>query len=397
LSTTFRPSIADSKTHLEPARRSSTEAQGRPTGRYYRPALDALRFFAFFSVFIAHGVEVNFHAGVLHSHPGIAHAVDFLRYLGGFGLSLFFFLSSFLISTLLLLERERTGTVNLKSFYVRRMLRIWPLYVTYMIAAFLIGRMWLPAWFSGHALLAYFTLSANWFIIVTGTVSTCVQFLWSISVEEQFYLVWPVLLRFLTRRGMHILCVSLIAVSLAGTGVLAATHSSGINLWFNSLSESLFFACGGLLALFVGLKQQPESWWRWLAGVGVCAVCWLSADATGLFDTPNAAVSPARAISFYILAAGGAAALVWGFLHIPRRLILPQLVYLGRISFGLYVFHGMTMLLGRQFIAPWFHGGLWLIPTFALTVVVAALSYEFLEKPFLKLKYRFELVHSRTP
>jgi peptidoglycan/LPS O-acetylase OafA/YrhL len=370
---------------------------GRPAARYYRPELDALRFFAFFSVFIAHGVEVNFQTGILHSHPGIAHAINFLRYLGGFGLSLFFLLSSFLITTLLLLERERTGTVHLKSFYVRRVLRIWPLYVTYMVAAFLIGRVWPEAWFSGHALLAYFTLSANWFLISAGTVTACVQFLWSISVEEQFYLVWPLLLRFLTRRGLHILCVSLIAASLVGTGVLAATHSAGINLWFNSLSESLFFACGGLLALFVGLKQQPESWRKWLAGVGVCVVCWLSADATGLFDAPFATASPAHAISFFILAAGGAAALVWGFLHIPRRLILPQLVYLGRISFGLYVFHGMTMLVGRQFIAPWFHGGLWLIPTFALTVAVAALSYEFLEKPFLKLKYRFELVHSRTP
>ena len=368
----------------------------RPPKRFYRPELDALRFFAFLSVFLAHGIDVNLRAGVLHAHPVFARSVIFLHHVGGFGLSLFFLLSSFLITTLLLLEHERTGTVSLQDFYARRVLRIWPLYLAYMAAAFVIGRFWAPAQFSLPALLTYFTLSANWYAVLLGAITPAVQFLWSISVEEQFYLIWPAVIRKLSIRGIRSFCITLLFLSIFGTFVLAATHSSGINLWFNSVSEVIFFAAGGLFALHFGLKQQQPSWLKFLGSVSVCAICWLVADSRGLFEHPDAVVSPVNAVAFFVLAALGALCLLWGFLHMPRRLLFKPLVYLGKISFGLYVFHGFTLLIGRNFLASHMRGGSWLLATFAITVLSATLSYEYFEKPFLKLKHRFELVHSRT-
>lgn len=371
----------------------TSKAQASP---FYRPELDALRFFAFFAVFIAHGTDINERSGALHNHPSLMRAIIFLHHAGGFGLSLFFFLSSYLITTLLMLEQKRTGTVHLRNFYVRRMLRIWPLYLLYMSAAFALGHFWAPAAFSGHALLAYFTLSANWYVIAAGTLTPAVMFLWSISVEEQFYLVWPTVVRSLGTRGIRNFCLSLVVASLAGIYLLAATHSTVLNIWFSSITETLFFAAGGLLAIHLGLRQQTKSWLRCAAGILLCIACWMVSDATGNFNDSAGTITPSHALATYVLIAVGTASLLWAFLHMPRQLIRPELVYLGRISYGLYVFHGMSLLIGRHFIASHMHGGTWLVATFALTVCLAAASYEYLEKPFLKLKHRFEIVQSRA-
>lgn len=91
------------------------------THRFYRPELDVLRFFAFLAVLIHHGPYA----------PGVP---NLFRRMGGFGLSMFFLLSSFLITELLVREREQTKTVNWKAFFVRRALRIWPLYFAALMA-----------------------------------------------------------------------------------------------------------------------------------------------------------------------------------------------------------------------------------------------------------------------
>src|SRR3981081_108514 len=99
----------------------------RASERYYRPELDVLRFFAFLSVFLFHGlpsVVVANHTG--WSRRAATIAADF-KSAGRFGVCLFFVLSSFLITELLMRERCSTGTVHIKAFYVRRILRIWPL------------------------------------------------------------------------------------------------------------------------------------------------------------------------------------------------------------------------------------------------------------------------------
>src|ERR1700724_1564596 len=102
--------------------------------RYYRPELDVLRFFAFFMVFLSHVVpgDVAFFTAA-HIPSRVADLIISMSAGGAFGVDLFFTLSSFLITTLLLREKEAYGVINVTSFYVRRMLRIWPLYFVFLL------------------------------------------------------------------------------------------------------------------------------------------------------------------------------------------------------------------------------------------------------------------------
>jgi peptidoglycan/LPS O-acetylase OafA/YrhL len=380
-------------TLLFPLESTWPKSATRPS-RLYRPELDALRFFAFLCVFITHGVKFG-SAGLLQGHSVLLGIVLSVESMGRFGLSLFFLLSSFLITGLLVAEQETTGTVHLSSFYLRRILRIWPLYFSFLFATYLLGHIWAPASFSDSGLLAYCLLSGNWYMVAGKIVPLSLAILWSISVEEQFYLVWPSIVRQMTKARMRRFCMGLIAVSLISTYLLAKSGETSLEVWCNTVSEMGLFALGALMALGTGLKEHPKSGIRASCGVLCGLFCWATAHYIGFLpSSPPPLVWPA----VYALAAAGCASFLWAFLHMPRLLIRPELVYLGRISYGLYIFHALYLELGEHLLrdsGPHLRY-LWLPIVLGVTIATAALSYEFLEKPFLRLKHRFEFVHSRT-
>lgn len=360
----------------------------------YRPELDALRFVAFLGVFLTHGIRINRKAGVLHAHPAMAHAVSNVLRLGGFGLSLFFLLSSFLITTLLLLERENAGKISLRSFYARRALRIWPLYVAFTGLMFIVGLLWHPGYILPIALGSFWLMAGNWYQAFNFPVPITIAFLWSISVEEQFYLVWPLAVRKMSRAGIFLFCGSLLIV----TAISGARGASFHDLWFNTGVEMMFFAGGGLLALRLGLKEQKKSAWKASYGMLGSFVCLLLADlamgpSNDMFTTP---IGAPRSLAIYVLGLVAVSSLLWSFLYLPSRLIHPRWVYLGKISYGLYVFHGVVLLVGETSIGRRVHGGAWLLLAACSTVAAAVFSYEYFEKPFLRLKHRFEVIHSRA-
>ena len=143
---------------------------------FYRPELDALRFFAFAAVLVHHGPDA----------PGF---LGIARMAGGFGLSMFFLLSAYLITELLLREREQSGRIAWNLFFARRALRIWPLYYAALGVAILIGRLHPVFWINGIGAASMSVFISNW-ILVSSSLGL-VGALWSISVEEQFYLIWP--------------------------------------------------------------------------------------------------------------------------------------------------------------------------------------------------------------
>jgi peptidoglycan/LPS O-acetylase OafA/YrhL len=160
--------------------------ENRREARFYRPELDALRFFAFLCVFFFH--RVDYLPIDRTQHPllwGMSEA-------GAFGVPVFFLLSSFLIVELLLRERAATGSVHIKSFYARRILRIWPLYFAACYGLIILGR-FLPnvgpkdprAW------LAFTFFAGNWYILRHGWIASAFDPLWSIAIEEQFYITVP--------------------------------------------------------------------------------------------------------------------------------------------------------------------------------------------------------------
>jgi len=366
------------------------------TQRVYRPELDALRFFAFFCVYLNHTMNTGSDGGFARHFPFIAPWYPLIQQSFSLGLCLFFFLSSYLITSLLRIEEARTGTVDLRKFYVRRVLRIWPLYLTFLLFSAVLCIVWPAAGrIEPGRLLAMLLLAGNWYAVFAGTGARIITHLWSISVEEQFYLVWPSISRIASARLLGAICIAISAAALGTTWLLFAHGSTILQVWQNSIPQSLFFATGALFALLIGMREQrpslPLATLFIASGYGV----WLltekiSGNFHGVIHTPLAYTGG------YALAAAGCALLLLGFLHLPRYLLVAPLLYLGRISYGLYVFHELFIECTRNIWPQYFRGtGVSLLASMVMTLVAAMLSYQFLEKPFLKLKSRFELVHTR--
>lgn len=363
------------------------------TRTFYFPQLDALRFFAFFSVYWFHSFQPVAWIGFMPS--SFLSAATLASHASGYGLSLFFFLSSYLITSLLSIERRESGKVNLQDFYVRRILRIWPLYFMYVGVIALIG-VRLRTWHvSAPRLFAMFFLAGNWYGIFAGLGNAATAALWSISVEEQFYIVWPSIFRSINRKAFIVFAIVLGICSLAATFVFGTFHASSAAIWLNSLSEAVFFAGGALLSLTMPARRVGNIWRALLlilSGLGI----WVLAESIGHVNDRNAAVDPIASTFAYLLIAIGCGILLTGFLYFPAERVPQLIVYLGKISYGLYVFHGFAMHAYGYFLGSRYQHSGEIVINFMVTVALASLSYRFLEKPCLRLKERFELVKTRT-
>src|SRR5690349_20349803 len=139
---------------------------------------------------------------------------------GSWGVDLFFALSSYLITTLLLREREELGCLDIGSFYLRRALRIWPLYFVFLFGLLPLIRGYFPGdQMSGKYLVAFALFAGNWACTLWGYPHSIAGQLWSVSIEEQFYLTWPLVLR---RYADHVVAVAcfLLVVAFAARGWL---------------------------------------------------------------------------------------------------------------------------------------------------------------------------------
>jgi peptidoglycan/LPS O-acetylase OafA/YrhL len=372
--------------------------------RYYRPELDVLRFIAFMIVFIVHRMDF------IPIDPAQHYWLYNICLLGDMGVPVFFLLSAFLITELLFRESDETGTIQLKAFYMRRILRIWPLYFLVFYGLVVLTQFVPWAGSKDPGVWAAFTLFAgNWWICLHGWVPAYpVNPLWSISVEEQFYIAIPLIALFAHRIGVKTVSFVLIAVSYAAVVLYAMRPHEGFSSqWTNSFVQFQFFAAGTLLSLY--LKGRVPQWRpalrliAALAGIG----CWLVASiAFGVqADTPHSTVLQAPVGWALVLA--GTLLLFLGMLGFPARYLPAPIVYLGRISYGLYLFHELVYFLifypGKGWLirlsqalqlADW-RDGIGTTIAFFLIVVVAHTSYQLYEKPFLRLKSRYTIVPSR--
>jgi peptidoglycan/LPS O-acetylase OafA/YrhL len=368
---------------------------------FYRPELDGLRFFAFLAVYANHTVKFGVTGQHHHLPDAVANALGTIGKAGAFGVDLFFVLSSFLITELLLRERRARGSLDVKSFYIRRILRIWPLYFAFLFFAyaltFFVPHEKLTAW---H-LMGYALFSGNWFYMYRPMASVAGP-LWSVSVEEQFYLIWP----WAVRRGptgrIVWLAVGLVVLGMAIRLVLGL---KGINEpWVskNSLTRVDGIAAGVILAAALSGRMPRLSFWERTAllcgGLGV--LLWV-ANQFDLIDTHTPAVYLTLG---WPLVAAGCVGVVLSALggNSPFDFVLRSkpIIYLGRISFGLYVFHQLGLLLSEaifprhESVASQWLGNT--VLALLLTMMMAAASYRWLERPFLQLKQRrFTVVRSR--
>ena len=365
------------------------------------PALDGVRGVAILLVMLNH---FTFYGGMRPEHP-----VDSLYYrvatTGWVGVDLFFVLSGFLITGILL---DTKGAQHyLRNFYARRTLRIFPLYYATLAFVFFM----LPAIISPdekfEALRAnqlwYWTYLVNWHIAVEGWHSfAAIGHFWSLAVEEQFYLLWPIVVWLCSRRKLFAVSLAVIAGAFA---CRVALHLGGAPNagYVLTLARMDSLVIGGLLALLVRRPSASTQLARWcaplllLAGAAVGLIAFweggLPAESplVQLAGYPALALTSAALIGLVVASPGG----------LPVRLLAhPALTFFGRYSYGLYVIRhvviffirrrgfrveGLPTLFGSQLPGQ----GLYTIIAGGLSVALALLSWHLFETHFLRLKERF--------
>ncbi len=364
--------------------------------RFYRSELDILRLFAFLMVWSAHAL-ISF-TGLLPPHAlAVAEGV------GSCGVPIFFFLSAYLITELLRREQLASGQLHLRFFYVRRTLRIWPLYFGVLGLYAVLGLRFHGFRIEPGRLLASCLLGGNWYIALHPAITTPMRSLWSISVEEQWYLLWPVLQRKLPTPKLLGVCCLIVACA-QGT-LIALVYSTNaamlhVTAWVNSAVQFQYFALGAASALLLnGRIPRFHGSIRTLLAIFGGAALLLASSA---YHIKQAYIPASASLLFgYLLAGVGTACLFFAMLGVSAAPWPRFLVRLGQLSFGLYVFHEtgffLADALARHVHAP--ATAAWLVCSkggaLALTVALAFTSYYAWELPFLRAKQRWTVVRTR--
>jgi peptidoglycan/LPS O-acetylase OafA/YrhL len=348
-------------------------------GRFYFPQLDGLRGLACLGVFF-------FHFAAASQSP-ISPSVAAVAAAGSFGVDLFFILSSFLITSLLLREQASAGRIHVLAFWLRRGLRIWPLY--FLVVGIFVVLHRPPGWY----VLGLLTFTSNWALAYHSYTSIATH-LWSIAVEEQFYFCWPLILAACGRRWLPAVSLAMIGSSVVVRAWLLETRATQDTVWMHTFDRLEPLALGVLIAWLwprvSGMWRVPA--WTGLASVGAAwalvalVIRYWAAAETLLISPPIWTYTLVDGILAIVVCTALVAAPVGLLGH-------PILVYLGRISFGLYVFH-FPVIHGVLNVVDTMSWPIRLSASFGLTLLLAAYSYRFLEQPFLRLKHRFTYVRS---
>ena len=362
-----------------PAKNASLELPIRVTRLGYRPELDGLRGLAILLVIVGHATPWL---------PG-----------GWLGVDLFFVLSGFLITTLLLEEWATTSSISLRSFYARRALRLLPALFAFLAAYGIVVLLLAEksVMFRTRGALAVVGYFSNWVIAFRPMeFPRELAHLWSLSVEEQFYLVWPflvvlVLMRGGSHRSVRRMLVAFIAAVALWRGVLIMRGAGEIRLYFGTdvRIDELFLGC--LLAVAfnrTGLVATPVA-----AGTAGLAFLLLMS----VFD-PLPDVWWSFAVGIPAIAVAAAALL--GTVLSPRDSVLKRLlshrsiVFLGLISYPVYLWHTPINALATFQLEM--TGPLRYSAVVAASVVAGVGSYYLIESPFLRMRKRFQRIPSAT-
>lgn len=310
---------------------------------------------------------------VVLAHSGLSRANAFL------GVTIFFVISGFLITTLLVQEREETGTISLRGFYFRRFTRIFPAYYAALLTLLLLSRfsalaLKMPCWFASVAFVRNYATpvehSADWFT----------AHFWSLSVEEQFYLFWPPLLTLVGRRKGAWISLALILVApllRLGTYFALPTMRNELGYFTHTRVDALMFGC------FVAVVRDSSMLRRALD----LAYRWFLPTAAVLFLGVVSPYLGGRFGAVYALPVGWSLdlaaitlVLLWAVEHpkslAGRALNAKPVAHLGVISYSLYLW--------QQLLTPYHPWGA------LAAIVVAECSYYGLERPVLRWRARFE-------
>lgn len=303
---------------------------------------------------------------------------------GDMGVRIFFVISGFLITGLLMAEREETGAVSLRRFYYRRALRIFPAFYAFLAVLALLFHFGLldPSSPDAPRLWVAAVYVANW----TGTGNWYAAHSWSLSVEEQFYLIFPALFRFTTEgRARRALVYFLLAGAVLRTAYCALAHFKFVTFAPFVVSTTSFdaVACGCLLALWREKLRARPLYLRLVRRAWPPALALL---ALRVALHPSYGVRLAADLSFGFALSGVLTALLIDAVvsRPPAFLNTRPLVYVGALSYSLYLWQ-------QIFLPPYSTSPYLRFPLCFVWIALAALaSFYLVERPALKLRRRWE-------
>lgn len=349
----------------------------QPFSKGYIPTLDGLRALSVLLVLFAHASPPHLRATAAY-------------FCGALGVRFFFVISGFLITWLLLREINLRTSINMRAFYLRRVFRILPVYFCFLLVYFILeigAERKIDTW----QWIANLTLTANY-----SAAAGPSGHLWTLGVEEQFYILWPIFFAagFRSKRLVRFAVAALVLCPVfRGISFLFASEELPLVLHrFSFLRHADVIGWGCLAAIYMwqrpGLWERIAAIWLPLTGVGSLMVLapWFTGHMPG-FSLVNVPLTPTvQAVGFALIMlcgikCSGSLPFAW-FNTAPARI-------LGVLSYSIYIWHplvspnerGWPTLMPESIDFPFF----WMVPAIGL----AALSYWGLEKPFLRLRRKF--------
>lgn len=363
--------------------------------------LDLLRFIAAFMVVIAHSYEgwvgwfgfpgfmsVNHEYKVLNTIGGY---INTLVKNGGFGVEVFFLISGFLITSILISEKENMGQIDLKKFFIRRSLRIWPLYFLIIgLAPFIVNYLGKP---SPHYLPNFFFYN-NFYVMVHEAWEYPFAHFWSICIEEHFYLVWPFIIFFTPRKHLLSVFWTVVFISAFCRFYFNQDEKAYYYIYLHTLSRMDVIAIGAIGA-YIHYYNSFSFTFPKIARIYLYML-FLIIFIESPYNFYESSFLATTRKYFYV---GIAAIAMSNFLFNKESLIKIKnkniFHYFGKISYGIYMYSNILVaIIIEKIIVPYglINFYLYMALNIIITILISILSYELFEKPFLKLKTRFEVI-----
>lgn len=354
--------------------------------RPYFPHLDGLRFFAFLIVFISHSVLFLWNG-----------KLNFAQ--GDLGVNFFFVLSGFLITYLLYFEKEVSrGFISMNKFYIKKALRILPVFLIALSLAFLLGSIGFENLPFGINLkiadIPWFLSFTSNFYIIYGTVSAAIAILWAVSVEVQFYILWPIIVSFINKKYVPTLLVTIIILAT----IFRFIHSEEPNqILYSTFSVISGIAIGALFGFFAFFRKNfTEKMSEFFTRKNVILLYALFLVVLYVKMFPYYFI-PHSLMGLYTAILPVFFSLLFIFIILEQNYsnyslfkasTNSKVTYLGKISYGLYAYHmlciavifSISKLIG-------INSGLVIsLISFAFTILISHISHKYIELKILRLK-----------
>lgn len=373
---------------------------GKDTQRIHFNNLDILRFLAAYMIVLLHcffGWKVKFgQPQFLNSYtPDTNEKLETVIHNFSFGVDVFFIISGFLITYLLLSEREKTGKVDIIKFYIRRAFRIWPLYFLMILLAPLL------TYFLNEQSPTYiyhFLFAGNFDLIQNGPKSAATNHLWSICIEEHFYLICPLIIGLIPIKKLPQTLLFIIFISIIFRGFfLDNTADYGMSSYVHTLSRIDILALGSLFG-YLFYYKRIEFNHSLPVRLLVYTVFILVFINTSYMESGSFFIDTMKKYAFALPIA------YWmgNFLFNPNAVFAPTQPNIfnifGKVSYGIYMFNPAIILIMVVLFDKYSSQNFFLFVALVhvALAIITYLSYRFFELPFLALKEKYAVIKSGT-